>query len=443
MSEVKKVIISRKKIDSKGNEYALMEISSNMQKSKEKRIIKFKKSPKKSKSKRKEKEENSTTTKKAIQENQENPPKNENIPKKPENPKNVKKIKNFPNNRLIKRNVKSKRSDSPTTKSSKFTSFISTFNTPSKGKNSFIYNSPKPYIYYDKNNFKFISSAELNNYLYNPSMIKNNSEFFKTEYTFSNNNMESDYLKARENLSKKIIVLSRKNNECFDKINNLKMKESKLNNIKINKLKDKEEIKKSKKKEKNELKFKKQLLSEIREINKFKKQAIDEIKLKENKLIQNNNKKENNKLKNIIKNTQKINYQKNREYYLKIRKEEAQMKKSRLRYNLSGIKNTQNNNNLSKGAIHVNKKEIDDLMKKYKKLKALNTKYNSFINEIKNMDFRKTFTSTNLNNYSKSHLSYTKIDIPKKMIIYENRIQKDNNKKIEKTKNKNISVFIG
>ena len=73
MSEVKKVIISRKKIDSKGNEYALMEISSNMQKSKEKRIIKFKKSPKKSKSKRKEKEENSTTTKKAIQENQEKP----------------------------------------------------------------------------------------------------------------------------------------------------------------------------------------------------------------------------------------------------------------------------------------------------------------------------------------------------------------------------------
>ena len=439
MSEVKKLIISRKKIDSKGNEYALMEISSNMQKNKEKRIIKFKKSPKKSKSKRKEKEENSTTRK----ENQENPSKKENISKKSENQKNVTKIKNFPNNRLIKRNIKSKRSDSPTTKSSKFTSFISTFNTPSKGKNSFIYNSPKPYIYYNKNNFKFIYSPELNNYFYSPNMIKNHSEFFRTEYTFNSNNRESDYLKARDNLNKRINVLSRKNNEYFDKINNLKIKESKLNNIKINKLKDKEKITTSKKKEKNELKFKKQLLSEIREINKFKKQAINEIKSKENKLIQNNNKKENNKIKNIIKNSQKINYQKNREYYLKIRKEEAQMKKSRLRYNLSGIKNAKNYNNLSKPYIHVNKKEIDDLMKKYKKLKDLNNKYNSFINEIKNKDFRKTFISSNLNNYSKSHHSYTKIDIPKKMIIYENNVKKDINKKIEKTKNKNNSVFIG
>ena len=52
MSEVKKLIISRKKIDSKGNEYALMQISSNQQKRPEIRVLKFRKSAKKSKKKK-------------------------------------------------------------------------------------------------------------------------------------------------------------------------------------------------------------------------------------------------------------------------------------------------------------------------------------------------------------------------------------------------------
>ena len=42
MNEVKKLIISRKKIDQNGNEYALMKITSNLQKSPVKRIIQFK-----------------------------------------------------------------------------------------------------------------------------------------------------------------------------------------------------------------------------------------------------------------------------------------------------------------------------------------------------------------------------------------------------------------
>ena len=50
MSEVKKLIISRKKIDQHGNEYALIKISSSQTKRPEIRVIKFKKSPTKDKS---------------------------------------------------------------------------------------------------------------------------------------------------------------------------------------------------------------------------------------------------------------------------------------------------------------------------------------------------------------------------------------------------------
>ena len=63
MSEVKKLIITRKKTDPKGNEYALMKISSAKAKRPEIRVIKFRKTPIKSKSKLDNNEENLSATK--------------------------------------------------------------------------------------------------------------------------------------------------------------------------------------------------------------------------------------------------------------------------------------------------------------------------------------------------------------------------------------------
>ena len=123
MSEVKKIIMSRKKIDNKGNEYALIKISSNQQKRPEIRVIKFKKSPKKSRPKKLKNDENSSATK----------------------------SEKISNKELLKQNLKSNKIDSPTARDSKFKSFISTFNTPSKIKYSFIYNSPKICVPKNKN----------------------------------------------------------------------------------------------------------------------------------------------------------------------------------------------------------------------------------------------------------------------------------------------------
>ena len=63
MSEVKKIIISRKKIDQHGNEYALMKISSSQQKRPEIRVLKFRKSSKSSKRKKRINDEESSTSK--------------------------------------------------------------------------------------------------------------------------------------------------------------------------------------------------------------------------------------------------------------------------------------------------------------------------------------------------------------------------------------------
>ena len=63
MSEVKKLIVSRKKKDQHGNEYALIKISSSQTKRPEIRVIKFKKSPKKTKVKLTNNEENSSIIK--------------------------------------------------------------------------------------------------------------------------------------------------------------------------------------------------------------------------------------------------------------------------------------------------------------------------------------------------------------------------------------------
>ena len=434
MSEVQKLIISRKKIDPHGNIYALLKISSNLYKNQEKRIIKFN-TPKISKQKKEDKEERERpyTTRRTDSSRYRKKPKNLKISKSSYLTK--------------KENIKSKRSDSATAKSSKFTSFISTFNTPSKGKNSFICNSPKPYINLKNYNSRYHNSNNLKNYLYFPNSSKNNSEFFKTQYLYSYNQRENEFLKKKENLNKKIIILSRKNNECFDKINNLKKKESKLYNIKINKLKDKEEIDKCNKNKKNEFELKKHLLSEIKEINKCKRQAIEEIKSKEKKIRINNIKYENSKIKNIIKKTQIINYQKNREYYLKIKKEEENMKRKRLKKNLSRKKKDKNKENekMNKEIIKTENKELEELKKKYEKLKLINNEYNLFIKHIKNKQFSKTFTPKEFIKFSKYHLSFNKINtLPKKITVNENYLLKSLKKKKRKEKTyKYNSIHLG
>jgi hypothetical protein len=399
MSEVKKLIISRKKTDQNGNEYALIKISSNQQKRPEIRVIKFKKSPKKSNPKKKNNEENSST--KAG--------------------KNNSKAKNSSNIDLLQKNLKPKIIDSPTTKSSKFTSFISTFNTPSKSKHSFIYRSPKTsYIYsINQNNFKTNIHPNINNYLYSPnlsknnSILRNNSDIFKTEYTYSCDNPHKEIIKTKENLNNKIIILSQQNKQYLARINNIKLKESKLNNIKVKKLKDKEEIIKAKNKKKEETEFKKQLLDEIKEINKHKKTAVQEINKKEKKLMKNNIKKENNKMKKMINKNKKENYQKKRENYLKIKREEEERKNKKLRYNLSGVKKLDNHFSFTKTVYEDDNKEIEQLKKKYEILKIINNEYNEYLKEFQFKNnhnlFQRTFTPQELMMAKKS-FSYSIVE---------------------------------
>ena len=431
MSEVKKLIVSRKKIDRHGNEYALIKISSNQNKRPEIRVIKFKKSPKKNKSKRPKADENENNSS-TININQEYSKKTRPISNRPIN---------MGKKEIIQNNFKSKISDSPTNRSSKFTSFISTFNTPSKGKNSFIYNSPKPYI--GKNpNLAYLNSPYLNNnYIYSPNLSKNNSEIYRTEYVSSNDRYLTEYCKTKENLNNKIMVLSQQNKEYFDKINSLKSKENKLNNIKVKKLKDKREINNAKIKTKYETEFKKTLLKQIKELNSYKKFAVKEINEKEKKLKKNYINKENNKIKSMIKNAKKINYQKNRAKYLKIRKEEEKLRNKNIRLNLSPNKKHENNFNYTKICINDDDKEIKKLKKQYEKLKQMNSEYITFIKQIKNMDFKRTFTPLKFNELTRSYLSYNRFEnLPKKIISNENSSRKNMVGKEYKFNNKNNSV---
>ena len=403
MSEVKKIIMSRKKIDKKGNEYALIKISSNQQKRPEIRVIKFKKSPKKSRPKKLKNDENSSATK----------------------------SEKISNKELLKQNLKSNIIDSPTARDSKFKSFISTFNTPSKIKYSFIYNSPKICVPKNKNyNLRYINTPYLNNYLYSPNFSNNNSEIFKTECSINIGLYKNGNLKKKDNINKKIMILSQKNKQNSNKINNLKLKPSKINNIKIKKIKDKQKVKNAKNKINYETEFKKKLLSEIKEINKYKKKVVKGINNKEKNIKNNNNKKVNSKVKQLIKNAKNSDYLKNRANYLKIRKEEERIRNRRiLFFDLTGKKKIDNHFSFTKLLIDDDKKEIEDLKNKYEKLKVINSEYNSYIREIQNMNFKRTFTPLDFMKYSKNHLSYSKLEsIPKKILSSENSPRKMTNK---------------
>ena len=423
MSEVKKIIISRKKIDQNGNEYALMKISSSQQKRPEIRVLKFRKSSKASRKKKRINDEDSITSK--------------TISSKPDN-KGLIKIKN---DLSIKKNnyyYYTKISELPTTK----TSFVSTFNTPSKRKNSFIYKSPN-HIHSSKRHIRHSNQYKLNNYLYSPnltknySMFKNNSDIFKTECTFSNEMQQQEILKKKENLNNKIMILSQQNKDYFAKINNLKLKETKLNNIKVKKLKNKEEIQKAIINTKNEKELKKKILNEIKEIDKYKKKAVNQINMKEKKIMKNNLKKENTKIKNLIKKEKMENYQKNRLNYLKIKKEEDFLKIRRNRHNLSRIKKTDNNQYNNEKTIVLNKsnnKEINQLRKKYEKLKMINNEYNLCLKDMNDI-FQRTFTPLNFNKFTQNHFSNSFMEIiPKKIFSHGNSPQSN-----DLTKNNRIN----
>ena len=413
MSEVKKIIMSRKKIDNKGNEYALIKISSNQQKRPEIRVIKFKKSPKKSRPKKLKNDENSSATK----------------------------SEKISNKELLKQNLKSNKIDSPTARDSKFKSFISTFNTPSKIKYSFIYNSPKICVPKNKNyNLRYINTPYLNNYLYSPNFSNNNSEIFKTECSINIGLYKNGNLKKKDNINKKKMILSQKNKKNSNKINNLKLKPSKINNIKIKKIKDKQKVKNAKNKINYETEFKKKLLSEIKEINKYKKKVVKGINNKEKNIKNNNNKKVNSKVKQLIKNAKNSDYLKNRANYLKIRKEEERIRNRRILFDLTGKKKIDNHFSFTKLLIDDDKKEIEDLKNKYEKLKVINSEYNSYIREIQNMNFKRTFTPLDFMKYSKNHLSYSKIEsIPKKILSSENSPRKMTNK--DDYKNNSLIFF--
>lgn len=299
-------------------------------------------------------------------------------------------------------------------------------------------------------NLRYGNHPNLNNYLYSPnlsknnSILRNNSDIFKTEYTFSHDQTQKELLKRKDNLNNKIIILSQQNKQYLAQINNIKLKEKKLNNIKVKKLKDKEEIIKAKNRSKYETEFKKQILGEIKEINKNKKTAVQEINKKENKIKKNNIKKENDKMKKMIKKNKLENYQKKRQNYLKIKREEEQIKNKKLRYNLSGIKKMDNHFSFTKTVIDEDNKEIAQLKKKYEILKLINSEYNEYLKEFKyNNNFQRTFTPQEFNMLTKKSFSYSIIEsVPKNVVTNGNSPSKKgyDYKKNTKRTNKNNSV---
>ena len=152
-------------------------------------------------------------------------------------------------------------------------------------------------------------------------------------------------------------------------------------------------------------------------------------------------KKENTKMRKMIKDIKKIDYQKNRARYLKIRKEEERIRNKRIRFDLSGTGNKKYENYFSftKLLIDDDKKEIEELKKKYEKLKVINSEYNSYIKEIENMDFQRTFTPQDFRKISKNHLSYSIIETTPKLIISNSNSPR---KDIKRNTNKSNSIHL-
>jgi hypothetical protein len=191
-------------------------------------------------------------------------------------------------------------------------------------------------------------------------------------------------------------------------------------------------------------------IKEIKEINKDKKKTVKEINLKENKLKNNNIKIEQNKMKKMIKISKKENYHKNRYNYLKIRKEEENLKNKRQKWaNLSSNKKIDGHNSFAKTMIEDDFKEIGELKRKYEILKLLNKEYNDYMKEIKEYGAKKntkrTFTPLSFNRFMRKYISYNIIEPTSRQIISsETPVEKCRNKLLNRNpfyKNNNSSLI--
>ena len=124
----------------------------------------------------------------------------------------------------------------------------------------------------------------------------------------------------------------------------------------------------------------------------------------------------------MIKISKKENYQKNRYNYLKIRKEEENLKNTRQkRANLSSCKNIDGHISFAKTMIEDDFKEIGELKRKYEILKLLDMEYNDYIKEIKEYgtkrNTKRTFKPLSFNRFMRKYFSYNNIEPTSKKII--------------------------
>ena len=111
--------------------------------------------------------------------------------------------------------------------------------------------------------------------------------------------------------------------------------------------------------------------------------------------------------------------------------------------NLSPNKKNENHFSYTKIGINDDDKEIKKLKKQYEKLKQMNSEYITFIKQIKNMDFKRTFTPLKFNELTRSYLSYNRFEnLPKKIISDENSARKNVVGKEYKFNNRNNSVLL-
>lgn len=418
MSEVKKLIISRKKIDQHGNEYALIKISSNHTKRPEIRVLKFKKSPKKSKSKSKPNNEENTSTKTYSSHAGR-------IPKK---------LKEKSNSEIVKKNLKGNISNSPIKKNYIFNNLIQTFNNPSKNRNVIIFNLPSSNNYnYTQNiqsvNSTYLNNPNLNNYVYsfNSSRKKilqrNKSEFLRTDFHHNTDYLKSEFIKKIDNLNNRINILTKTKRDYNKNIKNLKLKESKLKNKKVNGLKEKQNFKNDKYKAKCITEGKKQINNIIKNTNKDTKKKVNEINIKKEILKRRNMAKVENK--NKIHNLKKENV-KNRFNYLKSKKKEENTKNQRRIFKNFSTNKFNNIYSFTKTMIEEDFKDIEELKKKYEKLKLLDKEYSEGIKQINKWDGKRSFSPLFFNLLTKKNLAYNKIELdPKKVISNKNSIEKN------------------
>ena len=396
MPEIKKLKISRKKVDPHGNEYALIKISSNRQKHQEIRIIKLKKSNNKSKAKKPVNNENS------------------------------------------KINMTNKKYESPINKIANATIYAQ-----SNKKASFTFHSPRQST--KIKNYKYLNRPNLNGCLYSPNIYKNNtilvgnSDFSK--YAHSSSKQQSQLNKNEPNMYNQMNLIKKKKEEFSSKLNNLKINEMKFKSIKPKKLNYKKIIPKIQKNILYENEYNKKLLEEIKEINNYKNKGFKYLNINEEKEKKKDIEKDNNKTKTMVKNEKQIINPKNRTNYWKIRTEEKKGENNSLRYNLFRYRKKEKQTNFNKTSIKPEDKAMQNLKKKYELIKKINSEFKSYIKNIKYMtlDCKETANPIILSKLNNKGLSSNLIS----NISNNNTIRKNSSNRNETIKNnKNNSEYL-